>query len=1453
MAAPNASAAIWKTFIQQPAIVCLETLLFQVQEARESNPSFEVPVIMVYKDRFHLDQREQATAMLGLDFSTTVPDSLSSSSTSLSSSSSSQSDCIAMTVLQYSILTLFAGQPEDTNQRELVIEMLVKNLSPEEINGQVFGDGNNALHLAAFLNMESTLHVLIAYGGSPLLANGRGHSAFDILFEVTPASLTPPSLRAHRASYPCSFKENVAPATTTLTRAASIASSIKRAHPSEEPHLPSTSYSHQHFSSNTTVHPTHENTHHGKNDIEDESDDNISMPVRSSAECEFVSDNDSLVLELDDGPQVFQRTKNGDEDSLDDYLASRDSLGRSLICDNKAFADGYDHDDLDIFDSSNNAHLVEKDAQDMDPNYFHQNGLELQFLQEQLELDEFERQKIHLHEDLTCFLRIRPDGPSLIASGAYLVSILKNRHTWRPQELSIEHVQSFEAYEDYTERLQLQRKPDVSHIDDLRHQATCEKAVRWNSIKQVREYQRHMNCQLEMDGWDGLLVSEPYDEPVDDSFVPTASPYDIVRPVTPVRPRSHALSMNVNNSRLDLSRADVTGRTSSPLPHDTDRPLPDIPQAAKESAISSFFGYCKGTPPPPSSYKARTAVTETACQANDQVKSASSRPFSKRLSATSLLWNSKRPSSPFAKMPFSSSDIQLQLPMMTTSSDGVLSEFTPGQRDATESLPSLATDSSQWMPRMLRSLTSPPNSLSKARIRNSLDSSQSIPKTQTVQELLLQGAPFSIDPDLSHHGKRSTIVDYDTIFPGSILSSPTTTSTTTATPKMFAQLKSALREKFSSPPGSFTHELTSIPRCVSTPPLLPPNHMSQSLSEPSSPNMSTVEYNREWPVFPARESSLDRRSSNSSAISDSSTTDDDAHEDSKVNGSLQQRRPSTPSDLADATIRAHIPRVTSPLARGSSARSTTRSPQLYPLTMRPSESVAEDAEAEKIGDEQADFLTRGPRAASPIPQEFSQSADRRLSLTGVANQLSGIINSSAALTSRMSTTDIREDPNRPALPERPPSRSGSYSPSLPLPWPHQAQDATVALRQHRSPSETSVTKHSNWTKRKEVAALVHPPRTSSLPPGPLPAPALPLRQQQDLPTANKGLRMEEIPTCGTNDHEAESKFVEILDTCIFSETESVLATPVIPVVNLFPLQQKDPRVKHYQDMLVTSTELAARTKPQYVLPELVFSAESSEEMEYIHGVTHDTSSGLFTDIQDNSKGSLMGAALVNIQGISHGLEVQKYNLRQSTVVGRFSDVDLPSSALSLVVPSHQSLYHERYASLWMDLSEFESQPRRSTLSNCDSPSTFQTGNTMVSIRIDTGYEKVDTDYVPLEDFDMFINQEFCLPVCPGLAITITLHLMQAPHLQPRYHQQHLPTAAYSSPPHAICNNNSTAYTPNPHPFILDDHRSLDNSIASTDLEQPNSSDIKSSIDSTTSSFLAALWILIVDVYIDFDI
>ncbi|KAF9150896.1 hypothetical protein BG015_007281, partial [Linnemannia schmuckeri] len=1160
MAAPCASGVIWKTFIQQPALVFLETILSQVQEARESdNPAFEIPTIKVNKDCFHPGQRGQATAMLGIDFAA-VSDSPSSSSSSLLSSSSSQSAFLVMTVLQYSILSLFAGHPEDADQRELVIEMLVKSLSPEEINGQLFGNDNNALHLAAFLNMESTLHLLIAYGGNPLLQNGLGLSAFDILFEVTPEGLAPPtSLRSHRASYPsCSFMENMAPASTTLTRAASVASTM-RALSSKGSHSTFPA-----FSSTATVQLAHEDVHHSEIENEDKAGCKKAAPARITAECEVLGDNDSLELDLDDGPQVFQQTDLGDEDSFDNHLPSRDALGRSLACDNKVFADSYDRDDLDGYSGSNNAHLVESDAQDMDPYYFQRNKLELQFLQEQLELDDLESQKTQLHEDLTCFLRIRPDGRSLAANGTRLVSILKNRQAWKPEQLSIEHAQSFKAYEAYTECLQLQRKPVVSHVDASCHQPAHEKSVQWDNIKQVREYQRHMNCQLDMDGWDGLLVSEPYDEPVDDSFIPTASPYDIVRPVTPVHPRSHALSMSLNNSSLNLSSAGDVDRISSPLPRGSTRPLPEIPQPTK----LAFFGYRKRTPPPPSFLsKAKTILAATASpipsQEDEQAKSPSLRPFSKRLSAPSLLWNSKRPGSPFAKMSFSSSDSQLRLPTVASSSDSVClgSAVVLGQRDSTEAAPPLVTESSQWVPRVLRNLTSPPNSLSKARSRSSLDSSQSIPRMQTVQEMLLQAAPFSISSDMSLHGERPTIADYDTIFPGSVPSSSLIT-TTAATPKMFAQLKSTLKGKFSSSPFP-PRAASPIPRRASTPPILSQIPVVQSLSEPSGPIMSTSLFSQRFLEFPAHESSFSQCNDNFNVNMDAGAASDDAHKGDKALNSPHQHRPTASAIARDQldTVRPHIPRVTSPLARVSYSRSTTRSPQFCPLTAQDPRSDSEDTKAETFEDGQHDRLIPEPRAASPSPGELSQaapqSADCRLSLIGIANHFLSNTDA-AALTSHISATEIQEGPNRPALPERPPSQSGSSSSSLLLPW-SQAQTqtkksqgtSTAVLSHHRKLSETSVTKHANWKKwkkRKEVA-VVRPPRKSSLPSGSVSALVLPAEQDQDLTSTVEELDMEEIPICDVDDG-AETDVVEVLDAIILSDTESLLATPASPDATL---------------------------------------------------------------------------------------------------------------------------------------------------------------------------------------------------------------------------------------------------------------------------------------------------------------
>ncbi|KAF9429758.1 hypothetical protein BGZ94_009590 [Podila epigama] len=117
-----------------------------------------------------------------------------------------------------------------------------------------------------------------------------------------------------------------------------------------------------------------------------------------------------------------------------------------------------------------------------------------------------------------------------------------------------------------------------------------------------------------------------------------------------------------------------------------------------------------------------------------------------------------------------------------------------------------------------------------------------------------------------------------------------------------------------------------------------------------------------------------------------------------------------------------------------------------------------------------------------------------------------------------------------------------------------------------------------------------------------------------------------------------------------------------------------------------------------------------DDMELFHGILHST-------LDDNDKDvSFTESVLFSIQGVNHGLPVGVLFLRIKSVI----DFVLP-------VPAEGA---------------------------------------MVSVRIDTGLEKVDTDYVQLKDIDIIFNQEFCIPVTPDLSLTMTLHLMQAPHIQP---------------------------------------------------------------------------------------
>ncbi|KAF9125117.1 hypothetical protein BGW39_007649 [Mortierella sp. 14UC] len=1399
MAAPCASASIWKTCIQQPAIVLLESLLAQVQVARQSDPAFAIPTIKVRKDCFQPDQQKHATTMLGINFST-------------------ESESLPLTVLQYSVLSLYSGRPEDADQRELVIEMLVRTFPSDEITRSLFEDSNNALHLAAFLNMESTLQLLIAYGGDPRCENGRGLSAFDILFAVKAADL--PNFQSQDSS-PSSVRNNVTSATLDAVAAASVQRG--RVFGTDGQGLAS---SFQPFVSTAAVEQS------TNNQYADEFVYHGEAPERSTAQFECLGDNDSLELGLDDGPQVLQLIHQDVNRSLDSPN-SDDSFAYDC---SGAFADGYDHDDLGNY-SGNNAHLVERDAQDLAPYSYYQDDLAYQYyLREQQELEEYGMADVQLHEDLTCFLRIQPCGPCSTASGEPLVSILKNRQAWRLLELSPKHAESFDAYEAYTDRLQLQRKPDVASTDGHYNRPEHEKWVHWSSIKVVRIYQRHMNYQLETDGWDGPHVSEPFNEPVEDSFVPTASPYDIVRPVTPLRPSSNSFSMNLNNSCLDLSSDAALDRTVFSLPQGASRPLPEIPQPAKDSVRLSIFGHRKGTPPPPSFLsKPPSAIADTlsgvTTQADESTKSSPALSFSKRLSATSLLWSSKLPNSPLAKMSFSHSETQIRSPTLPPSSDAAYSDsaLVLDQQVSADLIPPLVTDSSLWVPRMLRNFSSPSNPLSKAKNRNSTDLSRSTLKSPPVEDLLVQEAPFAFSSDIAGHdgypsdispeaafGTEVYAKEYDSMisidYPRST-SSASTTAATTATSKVFSQIKSAIREKFSTP----SRVTSPIPRSRSTPPIFPPIPMSRALSEPPSPTQSANVHDNGLHALLTIESSLDRNNSDSGLDIETSAIGEDVNEDDKAVTTFKQRRLSLSAITGDQldTIRAHIPRVASPLAQVSYSRSTTRSPQLYSPTDTSSTPDAEDPAAVTTEDDQGGSLSLGPKVDTALLQEYHQSladpSSRRLSFTGAAKNILEIT-TSVASASRHATQYIQEDPNRPALSERPPSRSGSSSSSLSLTL-SQAQSGGTFLPR-RETSATSSARHSNWKKRKEVAMIL-PSMTSSPPPDPLSPPPDPLspplveqERYHSLPTEE--LAIEELPVHDA-DHSVETEVTETLGNNGSLDKKSGPAE-CSTVAILSPVQQNDSRPKNYQDMLVKSADMTIMAKSLYVLPELTFSVSSLAEMEYVHGVTHATCSAFLDGTQDVNKGSSLRAALVNIQGIGHGLEVQKYKLRQTTVVQRYSDVDhspstsSPLAAGSIVIQPSQQERH--VSSFWMNISEFDSQLRRSTLSNCDSPSTTLTGvlylrlkkvcnfslplpgeNTMISIRIDTGYEKVDTDYVPLEDIDMIFNQEFCLPVCPDLAITITLHLMQAPHLQPRHQQQQLLSiAAYSSPPRAISSN-----------------------------------------------------------------
>ncbi|KAF9363517.1 hypothetical protein BGX34_003914 [Mortierella sp. NVP85] len=165
----DTSASPWAEAIENSEIDLLDVLIKglkktdsrpTVSSLETSHPStIQPPLLSVHSDSIPKILQRRASTLLGIGFG--------------------ESDTMMMTPLQLSILTLYTSTSTDKRKRADVVEMLES--SAEEINGGNIGDKCNVLHLAAFLNLKSTMQVLIDHGGDPSIENGFGLSAEDIL------------------------------------------------------------------------------------------------------------------------------------------------------------------------------------------------------------------------------------------------------------------------------------------------------------------------------------------------------------------------------------------------------------------------------------------------------------------------------------------------------------------------------------------------------------------------------------------------------------------------------------------------------------------------------------------------------------------------------------------------------------------------------------------------------------------------------------------------------------------------------------------------------------------------------------------------------------------------------------------------------------------------------------------------------------------------------------------------------------------------------------------------------------------------------------------------------------------------------------------------------------------------------------------------------------------------
>ncbi|KAF9950096.1 hypothetical protein BGZ72_008173 [Mortierella alpina] len=673
---PCTSAAVWKSFIQRPSIVLLQNLIYQFQTIHHQETARLLPKMNVFKECIHADLRVKAATLLGIEFeSETKPHS-----------KTRISPFVTMTVLQLSVLSQYAGLPADAGEREAAVEMLLKVFTPEDLNGNPFADGNNVMHLAAFLQLKLTLDLLVAHGGDPWLKNGRGLTAYDILLAVKDEHFASAIyFQKNKGSLrPVQAIGNTTPSATLTqqeTRKAATAQEV--------------------YSTATTMHQGNGSlsTHRG-------------VPA-SIWQNETVHEGGSIQLDMNDGPQVFRLTfdqDNGAGTSLQTETRPRCYIPRRFDAALEGFEEVEEENDDSI-------RLVEQDAIDMDQRrqsfYHHQHHQQYHYNHSSSD-DSDAESDIALYQDQTCYRRMRSrrygtKGPTP------LYSILKRPAGWPPQDMSPEQKHAYQAYQAYVATLKLQpKRKDNGHSDGV--MAESKKRVRWQTVKKVRIFRRHLYHQSDDDSQDeGPAVSEQFEEPVEDhSLASFDSPYDSVRPMTPTAHCSSPVPM--------FDHMDAT-TISDPLPSASyTRPLPELPQQkeATKSLLEGRKSISRAMTPPPLAL----------------VQDVSEKPAKAR--GIPGLWSPRKlSSSPYAVPRFSMSESRLGSLAKATFKRIESQDDEPGREDktvsTTRSRSALAIlDSPQWFCKAFAETISPLSSLSRATGKDLLKIRPPIPSSSNT-------------------------------------------------------------------------------------------------------------------------------------------------------------------------------------------------------------------------------------------------------------------------------------------------------------------------------------------------------------------------------------------------------------------------------------------------------------------------------------------------------------------------------------------------------------------------------------------------------------------------------------------------------------------------------------------------------------------------------------------------